>query len=137
MSVNRHTFGRNNNVLRVPLIGSLARRRSSRQHRRRQSVVRPQADAGLCCCTDHGCDASLCRCAGWRAGGVETLATSFAADVELLEPGMEPLRGPQAIRAFLAPLAAQVTPSGMPRWSPTRSRFTEASDINGGTAGKL
>jgi len=41
--------------------------------------------------------------------GVATLAGSFAPDGELLEPGMESLRGPEAVRKFLEPLAAAVT----------------------------
>jgi uncharacterized protein (TIGR02246 family) len=39
-----------------------------------------------------------------RTGPPETLAALFTADGELLEPGMSALKGPEAIRAFLAPV---------------------------------
>ena len=39
-----------------------------------------------------------------KTGPPEASAALFAADGELLEPGMAALRGPEAIKAFLAPL---------------------------------
>lgn len=39
-----------------------------------------------------------------KSGPPEASAALFAADGELLEPGMAALRGPEAIKAFLAPL---------------------------------
>ncbi|HEV7668534.1 MAG TPA: nuclear transport factor 2 family protein [Thermoanaerobaculia bacterium] len=41
-------------------------------------------------------------------GKAETLANLFAADGELIQPGLDPLVGPEAIRTFLAPFAARV-----------------------------
>ena len=43
-----------------------------------------------------------------RTGPVADLAACYAADGALLQPGMEPLVGPEAIREFLAPLFAAV-----------------------------
>jgi ketosteroid isomerase-like protein len=42
-------------------------------------------------------------------GPPDSSAALFTADGELLEPGMRPLEGPEAIRAFLAPLWQMVT----------------------------
>ncbi len=39
---------------------------------------------------------------------VDKLADLYAADGELLQPGMDPLVGPEAIRAFLTPLIKKV-----------------------------
>ena len=44
-----------------------------------------------------------------RTGPPDSSAALFTADGELLEPGMRPLQGPEAIRAFLAPLWQMVT----------------------------
>ena len=44
-----------------------------------------------------------------RTGPPDSSAALFTADGELLEPGMRPLEGPAAIRAFLAPLWHMVT----------------------------
>ena len=44
-----------------------------------------------------------------RTGPPDSSAALFTADGELLEPGMRPLEGPEAIRAFLAPLWQMVT----------------------------
>jgi uncharacterized protein (TIGR02246 family) len=44
-----------------------------------------------------------------RTGPPDSSAALFTADGELLEPGMRPLQGPDAIRAFLAPLWRTVT----------------------------
>jgi ketosteroid isomerase-like protein len=41
-------------------------------------------------------------------GSVDKLADLFAPDGELIQPGMDPLVGPEAIRAFLAPLIKRV-----------------------------
>lgn len=41
-----------------------------------------------------------------RAGTPNEVAACYTAEGELLLPGMEPLHGREAIRAFLAPLAA-------------------------------
>lgn len=41
-----------------------------------------------------------------RTGPPEAVAALFTADGELLEPGMDALKGPQAIRSFLEPLVA-------------------------------
>lgn len=41
-----------------------------------------------------------------RVGTPDEVAACFAADGELLLPGLDPLHGREAIRAFLAPLAA-------------------------------
>ncbi|HTQ79376.1 MAG TPA: SgcJ/EcaC family oxidoreductase [Thermoanaerobaculia bacterium] len=43
-----------------------------------------------------------------RTGPPEALAACFTAQGELLEPGMAPLQGPEAIRAFLAPIFTAV-----------------------------
>ena len=44
-----------------------------------------------------------------RTGPPDSSAALFTGDGELLEPGMRPLRGPEAIRTFLAPLWHAVT----------------------------
>jgi hypothetical protein len=41
------------------------------------------------------------------SGAVDSTVAMFAPDGQLLEPGMEPFRGQDAIRGFLAPLATQ------------------------------
>ena len=41
-----------------------------------------------------------------RTGPPEAVAAMYTADGELLEPGMAPLKGPEAILAFLKPLVA-------------------------------
>jgi len=41
-------------------------------------------------------------------GSVDKLADLFAPDGELIQPGIDPLVGPEAIRGFLAPLVKRV-----------------------------
>jgi uncharacterized protein (TIGR02246 family) len=43
-----------------------------------------------------------------KTGPPEALAALFTADGELLEPGLAPLHGPEAIRNFLAPVFTAV-----------------------------
>jgi uncharacterized protein (TIGR02246 family) len=44
-----------------------------------------------------------------RAVNSDSVAAMFTQDAQLLEPGMAPLRGREAIRAFLAPFDGKVT----------------------------
>ena len=46
--------------------------------------------------------------AALKSGPPEAVAAWFTADGELLLPGMAPVRGREAIRAFLAPMASAV-----------------------------
>ena len=62
-----------------------------------------------------------------RTGPPEAVAALFTADGALLEPGMAPLKGPEAIRAFLAPIFTAFEVQ-------TASTETETIEVFGRTA---
>lgn len=62
-----------------------------------------------------------------KAGPPEALAAMFTADGELLEPGMAALRGPEAIKSFLAPVFAAVDVQ-------SAATETEAIEVHGSAA---
>jgi len=62
-----------------------------------------------------------------RTGPVEATVASFTAQGQLLQPGMAPLRGREAIRAFLAPLADQFAVKSV-------EMATESLDVRGAVA---
>jgi uncharacterized protein (TIGR02246 family) len=62
-----------------------------------------------------------------RTGPPDAVAALFTADGELLEPGMDALKGPAAIRAFLEPLVAAYEVQAA-------SSETEAVEVFGKTA---
>ena len=62
-----------------------------------------------------------------RLGPVDAVVGFYTADAELLEPGMNTLRGREAIRGFLAPLYQQTTIEAA-------SSETEAIEVYGNAA---
>ena len=62
-----------------------------------------------------------------RSAPAATIAGYYAPDGELLLPGMAPLHGPAAIRAFLAPMIVGVEVESV-------GITTELLDVHGGTA---
>ena len=66
--------------------------------------------AGNCGAQTPALDAALARyMALLKSAPPESTAAFYTADGQLLEPGMAPLTGPTAIRAFLEPIARTVT----------------------------
>ena len=62
-----------------------------------------------------------------RLGPVDAVVGYYTADAELLEPGMNTLRGREAIRGFLSPLYKQATVEAA-------SAETEAIEVYGNAA---
>ncbi len=65
--------------------------------------------------------------AALKSGPPEAVAAWFTADGELLLPGMAPVHGREAIRAFLAPMASAVEVESV-------EVATDAVEVHGGSA---
>lgn len=85
--------------------------------------------AGVCRAQARALDSALAHYMTLlKSAPPESTAALYTTDGQLLEPGMAPLTGPVAIRAFLEPIARTVTVSAA-------SATPEATDVYGDSVG--